>query len=92
MGIDPSLEGPLKAFLRQKKIKLELTNAKGATVRVVRAERPAPSTMKTLRAGGWIACPTALALAPRLGIRSKDLGQLLNFLKIKIRHCSLGCF
>ena len=41
---------------------------------------------------GKIACARAFSLAEELGISRKDLGQMLNELKIKITHCQLGCF
>lgn len=41
---------------------------------------------------GKIACVAAFRLAEELGISRKDLGELLNELKIKITQCQLGCF
>jgi hypothetical protein len=41
---------------------------------------------------GKIACAAAFRLAEELGLSRKDLGELLNELKIKITHCQLGCF
>jgi hypothetical protein len=41
---------------------------------------------------GKIACAAAFRLAEELGLSRKDLGELLNELKIKIIHCQLGCF
>jgi hypothetical protein len=42
--------------------------------------------------GGWIACPVARRLAKRLGVPPGRVGRLLDRLRIKIRHCELGCF
>jgi hypothetical protein len=39
-----------------------------------------------------IPCATAFRLAEELGLSRKNLGELLNELKIKITHCQLGCF
>jgi hypothetical protein len=39
-----------------------------------------------------IACAAAFRLAEELGLSRKDLGELLNELRIKIMHCQLGCF
>ena len=39
-----------------------------------------------------IACAAAFGLAEELGLSRKDLGELLNELKIKIIQCQLGCF
>jgi len=41
---------------------------------------------------GKIACPAAFRLAQELGLSRKELGELLNELKIKITQCQLGCF
>jgi hypothetical protein len=41
---------------------------------------------------GRIACPTAFRLAEELSLSRRDLGELLNELKIKIIQCQLGCF
>jgi hypothetical protein len=41
---------------------------------------------------GKIACAAALRLAKELGLPRKELGELLNELKIKITQCQLGCF
>jgi hypothetical protein len=41
---------------------------------------------------GKIACGAAFGLAEELGLSRKDLGELLNELRIKIIQCQLGCF
>ncbi|MCL4501947.1 MAG: hypothetical protein M1438_08825 [Deltaproteobacteria bacterium] len=41
---------------------------------------------------GKISCPAAMRLAEELVISRKDMGKLLNELKIKIKQCQLGCF
>lgn len=41
---------------------------------------------------GRIACAAAFRLAEELGLSRKNLGELLNELKIKIIQCQLGCF
>ena len=41
---------------------------------------------------GKLPCAAACRLAEELGLSRKDLGELLNELKIKIIHCQLGCF
>ena len=41
---------------------------------------------------GKIACSAAFRLAADLSLSRKDLGELLNELKIKVIHCQLGCF
>ena len=41
---------------------------------------------------GKISCPAAMRLAEELVISRKDMGKLLNELRIKITQCQLGCF
>ena len=41
---------------------------------------------------GKIPCATACRLAEELGVSRKDLGDLLNEMRIKIIQCQLGCF
>ena len=41
---------------------------------------------------GRIACAAACRLAEELAISRKEMGELLNELKIKITNCQLGCF
>lgn len=39
-----------------------------------------------------ISCAAAMRLAEELVISRKDMGKLLNELRIKITQCQLGCF
>jgi hypothetical protein len=48
--------------------------------------------IKVAAPDGKIACAAAYRLAEELGLSRKDLGELLNELKIKIIQCQLGCF
>jgi hypothetical protein len=48
--------------------------------------------IKAAAPNGKIACATAFRLAEELGLSRKDLGELLNELRIKIIQCQLGCF
>jgi hypothetical protein len=41
---------------------------------------------------GRIPCAAAFNLAQELGISRKEMGELLNELRIKISQCQLGCF
>ena len=41
---------------------------------------------------GKIPCATAMSLAKELGISRKEMGAMLNELRIKITQCQLGCF
>jgi hypothetical protein len=48
--------------------------------------------VKVLSKNGKISCKQALKLAEEEGISSKDIGALLNELKVKVMDCQLGCF
>jgi hypothetical protein len=41
---------------------------------------------------GKIACALAMKIAAENKISNKEMGELLNRLKIKVAHCQLGCF
>ena len=41
---------------------------------------------------GKIACAMAMKIAAENGLSNKQIGELLNRLKIKIAQCQLGCF
>ena len=41
---------------------------------------------------GKIACVMAMKIAAENGLSNKQIGELLNRLKIKIAQCQLGCF
>ncbi len=41
---------------------------------------------------GKIPCAAAFRLAEELGVSRRELGNLLDELKIKIIQCQLGCF
>ena len=48
--------------------------------------------VKALSKDGKISCKQALKLAEEEGISSRELGNLLNELKVKVMGCQLGCF
>jgi hypothetical protein len=39
-----------------------------------------------------IPCAAAMSLAKELGVSRKEMGEMLNALRIKITQCQLGCF
>jgi LAO/AO transport system kinase len=47
---------------------------------------------KAVSKNGKISCKQALKLAEDEGVGSRELGELLNELKIKVASCQLGCF
>ncbi len=48
--------------------------------------------VKLLSKDGKLSCKQALKLAEEEGISSRDLGKLLNEMKVKVMGCQLGCF
>ena len=62
------------------------------TVQVMKANERRRCGLRRLYVGGFIACETARGTAVKLGIRTRQMGKLLDFLDIKVRSCSLGCF
>lgn len=48
--------------------------------------------VKKLAPEGRLSCAQAFALADKLGVKPRAIGQAANDLKIKIMACQLGCF
>ena len=48
--------------------------------------------IKAAAPAGKIPCGAAFRLAEELGLSRRELGELLNELRIKITQCQLGCF
>jgi len=48
--------------------------------------------IQTLALDGKISCSQALDVADQYQFQRKEMGKLLNELKIKIKNCQLGCF
>ncbi len=42
--------------------------------------------------GGKLPCPLCFKIAEDFGISRKEMGKILNEMKIKISGCQLGCF
>ncbi len=55
-------------------------------------EEDVKTRIRTAAPEGKIPCAAAFRLAEELGISRKEMGSLLNDLKIKIIQCQLGCF
>jgi primosomal replication protein N len=79
-------------FVKARRMPLEVVAGEGGEVRVVTAEERRRCGGSRLYVGGFIACESARAMAGRLGLRISQMGQLLDFLNIKVRNCGLGCF
>ncbi len=74
-------------------IDLPVVAGDDCTVQVVAAsERRRCGLCRLYMGGGFIACETARSVAAKLGIRTRQMGKLLDFLGIKVRNCGLGCF
>jgi len=41
---------------------------------------------------GKIPCPVCFKIAEDFGISKKEMGKILNEMKMKISQCQLGCF
>ncbi len=56
------------------------------------SENDVKSKIRAAAPEGKIPCAAAFRLAEELGISRKEMGNLLNELRIKIIQCQLGCF
>lgn len=92
LGVPETILKPLGVFIEAEEIPLEVVAGQEGAVQVVRSEEGRQSTPAVLHAGGWITCSMAREMADRLGVKTRDIGKLLNYLEIKIRACELGCF
>ena len=93
LGVPETLLAPLGEVVEAQGILVKV-NSTGddCTVQVVTANEQRRCGLRTLYVGGFIACETARGMAVKLGIRIRQMGKLLDFLNIKVRSCSLGCF
>jgi hypothetical protein len=48
--------------------------------------------IKAATKDGRISCTQALGIARDMNVSPKEVGDLLNEMKIKIHSCQLGCF
>ena len=92
LGVPEGLLEPVSDFLSTQGIRLDLVEADDCTVQVAEANERTRCGRRRLCVGGFSACETARGMAAKLGIRVRQMGKLLDFLGIKVRSCSLGCF
>jgi len=92
LGIPETMLEPIANFINAEGIAVDLTSGDACTVEVVNADERRRCGLHRLYPGGFIACETARAMAAKLGIRTRQMGRLLDFLNIKVRNCGLGCF
>jgi hypothetical protein len=86
------LKSGLESFVTEHGLKLEVITSGGATLTVEKCSEPTECTATTLYSGGWISCAAALALSDKLEVESRQFGELMDHLDIKIRRCQLSCF
>lgn len=55
-------------------------------------ERQAREIILKRAENGKITCAQAFAVAEEAGVSRKEVGRLLNDMKIKVHACQLGCF
>ncbi len=49
-------------------------------------------TIKEKAKDGKLPCAICFKIAEEFGISNKEMGTILNEMKVKISHCQLGCF
>ncbi len=92
LGVPAEMLAEVVNFVNAEGIALAVVPGDDCTVRVVRAQERRRCGLRRLYAGGFIACETARGAAVKLGIRTRQMGRLLDFLNIRVRNCGLGCF
>lgn len=93
LGVPEAMLEALGEFVTAEGIRVNVVSTPDDyTVQVMKADERRRCGLRTLYTGGFIACETARGAAVKLGIRTRQMGKLLDFLNIKVRNCSLGCF
>ena len=92
MGVPEAMREAVGVFLAGAGIGVEVVSTDECTVEVAEGGKGRACSLARLYIGGWIGCGRAHVLAEKLGIQTRQMAKLLDFLNIKIRHCELGCF
>ena len=92
IGVPDSMALPLREFLNEQGIDLEVIAGGRCDVNIHTCNERAESDIDTIYSAGRIRCETARGCAKKIGISIRQMGKLLNHLDVKIRECSLGCF
>lgn len=92
LGVPETMWEPIADFVKAQGIRLDVVTTDACTVQVMQANERRRCGLRRLYTGGFIACETARSMAVKLGMRTRQMGKLLNFLNIKVRNCALGCF
>lgn len=78
----------LKVFeSRDARERLQPDNTLSAEIRQAIRERLTKAAHE-----GRVQCAGALGIARELGVRSSDVGEIADEMRIKISRCQLGCF
>jgi len=89
LGVPETLRAALSEFVAAEGIRLAVVPTDDdCTVQVVAANERHRCGLRRLYPGGFIACETARSMAVKLGIRTRQMGKLLDFLNIKVRNCA----
>ncbi len=93
LGVPETILTALGEFVEAEGIRVGVVpTGDDCTVQVMAADERRRCGLRTLYVGGFIACETARGMAAKIGIRTRQMGKLLDFLNIKVRNCGLGCF
>ncbi|MHC4075604.1 MAG: hypothetical protein ACYSRZ_04240 [Planctomycetota bacterium] len=85
--IEVSIASQVQEFLNIEGIEIEVVTNGNCDVTVVRCKDRKECDLNTIYSGG-----SARALAKKSAIPVRQMGKLLDYLDVKIRRCSLGCF
>lgn len=92
ISILESMSADLKKFVDDKSIAIEIVSDGGDLNIEDTGPEKLESSVSVLYSGGWIACATARAIARKIDITLPQLGEILDYLKVKVKQCGLGCF
>ena len=81
-----------REFLDAEEIKIGVVTDGSYDVAVVQCDERKESNLNTIYTSSWITCEMARSLAKKMNIPLDQTGKLLNYIDVKIRRCSLGCF
>ena len=90
--VEALIADKLREFLNTEKVQIEVVTGGDCDISIVKCDDHKESNLNIIYSGGWVTCGTALALAKKLEVPAEQMGKLLNYLDVKIRRCSLGCF
>ena len=96
--VPESMAESVADFVKEHSIPLYVASTDDASssadriVRVVCCDERLQSDSSTLYSDGWITCATARAMGAELDVGLMNMGNLLDFLNVKVRQCELGCF